>query len=142
VQIITTTTSITSKCPSLVDINPCTCDESARGILLQCLGQNIDDINFSKIGPEIKSNSFKYEYIRISGTGLTSLPKLVLSNVNFNKILIEENQNLEQIDEEVFAKSRIESFIARKNPKLSDSNIFDLAKNLDPFEVVLSSNDF
>jgi hypothetical protein len=141
VQIITTTTtSMPSKCPPLVDINPCICDESARGIFIQCLGQKINDMNFSKIGPKIKSNTFKYEYIRISGTGIASLTKLVLSNANFNKILIEENQNLEQIDDELFAKSRIESFIIRKNPKLSNSNVFDLAQNLDPLEVILSSN--
>jgi hypothetical protein len=139
-KIWSTTTKPDFNCPAPQEINPCVCDQNSHRI--QCFGKEVNDQNIYILGPKIKTIEFLFDSIIISNTSLTVLQKSVFMNAKFKNILIFGNNDLESIESEVFVKSQVDSFNVKKNPKLSDNNIFDLIKNLDPLEVILSSNAF
>jgi len=110
-----------SKCPEASDIQPCHCYMPHRQI--RC--ENITELlNLTKIGSSIEGD---WNILYIHKTKLDKIEKNTFSNATFNRILIDENDDLLEIHEESFKNGTTEELEIRDNTNLEESGLFKIA---------------
>ena len=102
---------------------------------IRCTGQLIDDHMIQEIGKKMANAEFLL--LEIDKSAVTHIPNNTFSDSIIENIYITNNSRLISIGSHAFKKSpALQSLNVNYNPKLSNPEVFTLAKYLEPSETV------
>ncbi len=114
------------------DVAPCQLYPVAK---IYCIGDEVDDEVIKKIGSKLGTEVFSV--FSLHSSAVTELDKNTFTTGIFENIYIEDNMHLTNISPEAFHKTpSLHGLNIRNNSKLSDLNVFAMARFLEPVDQV------
>jgi hypothetical protein len=114
------------------DVAPCHVYPVAK---IYCIGDEVDDEVIKKIGSKLGTEVFNV--FSLHSSAVTKLDKNTFTTGIFENIYIEDNMHLTNISPEAFHKTpSLYGLNIRNNSKLSDLNVFAMARFLEPVDQV------
>jgi hypothetical protein len=118
------------------DYSPCGCFQMSGQI--QCIGDEVNEDVLKKIDHNLRNDTNKTHEVNLILIQNTSIAEIGewFNETTFKKIFIENNDKLTKISPKAFKSGILRSLVIRDNKHLSDTNIFKLARNLEPSETI------
>ncbi len=107
-------------------IAPCHCYQDSRNI--QCFGDNVESLKLDKL----ENQSFKTLYIHETNISVINS----FGNIDFDQIIIQNNDKLNAMDENAFMKGPKKLFWISNNTKLGNNFIFKAIQHLERTETI------